>query len=164
MQFKRRQEGKTDYKNRLELLKSDKPRLVARKSLNYITAQIVAFDKKGDKTILSANSRQLKKIGWNFACDNLPAAYLTGLALGKQAVKNKIEEVILDAGLYRTTKGNRIFAVAKGAIDAGLKINMSEEVLPSTDRISGKHIAAYQSKFKDLPATFEKIKSQILGV
>lgn len=163
MQFKRRRVGKTDYKKRLELLKSGKPRLVVRKSLNYITAQIVDFDKKGDKTLLSANSRQLKKIGWGFACDNLPAAYLTGLALGKQAVKNKITEAILDIGLHSSSKGNKIYSVAKGAIDGGLKLNVGEEVLPTEERIKGSHIAAYQNKFKDLPEAFEKIKSQILG-
>ena len=163
MQFKRRMQGKTDYKKRLEMLKSGKPRLVVRKSLNYITAQIVQFDKTGDKTILSANSRQLKKIGWSFACDNLPAAYLTGLALGKQAVKNKINEAILDSGLYKSSKGNRIYAAAKGAVDAGLKLDIGGEVLPSEERVKGAHIAAFKSNLKDLPEKFEKIKLQILG-
>lgn len=161
MPFKRRRLGKTDYQKRLKLLSSRKPMLVVRKSLNYITAQIVEFDKKGDKTILSAYSRQLKKLGWNFACDNLPAAYLTGLAIGKQAVKNKITEVILDSGLYPSTKGSRIYAVVKGAIDAGLKVPVSEDVLPSEDRITGKHIAINE-KFKELPNVFEKIKQTIL--
>ena len=164
MPFKRRRLGKTDYNKRLEMVKSGKPRLVVRKSLKYITAQIVQFDGKGDKTVLSANSRQLKKIGWNFACDNLPAAYLTGLAVGKQSVANKITEAILDAGLYKSTKGSKIYAAAKGAVDAGLKLNLGAEVLPSEDRIKGAHIAAYKEKFKDLPQVFEKIKSQILGV
>ena len=164
IQFKRRRLGKTNYKKRLELVKSGKPRLIVRKSLNYITAQIIEFDIKGDKTILSANSRQLKKLGWNFACDNLPAAYLTGLALGKQAVKSKIAEAVLDLGLHTSTKGNRLYAVAKGASDAGLKINLGEEVLPTEERLKGSHIAAYKNKFKDLPQAFEKIKSQILGV
>ena len=94
MPFKRRRLGKTDYQQRLQLLTSQKPRLVVRKSLNYISAQIVQFDLKGDKTLLSANSRALKKLGWNFSCDNLPAAYLTGLALGKIAKQNKMEEEI----------------------------------------------------------------------
>ncbi len=163
MQFKRRMQGKTDYKKRLELLKSSKPRLVVRRSLNYITAQIIEFNKAGDKTILSANSKQLKKIGWTFACDNLPAAYLTGLALGKQAVKNNIKEAILDEGLYKSTKGNKIYAVVKGATDGGLNLNASEEVFPDESRIKGEHIASYKNEFKNLPEVFEKIKSQILS-
>lgn len=162
LQFKRRRLGKTNYKKRLQLLTSGTPRLVVRKSLNYISAQIVTFDPKGDKTIVSANSRELKKIGWKFSCDNLPAAYLTGLAIGKVAVKNKITEAILDSGLYTMTKGSRIYAVVKGAIDAGLKVAIDTEVLPSEERISGKHITANE-KFKDLPATFQKIKETIMS-
>ncbi len=163
MQFKRRHIGKTDYRQRLQLLTARKPRLVVRRTSKYIIVQIIEFNINGDKTILSANSRALKKIGWNFACDNLPAAYLTGLAIGKSAKQKNIEEVTLDAGLYRTTKGNRIFAVVKGAKDAGLKINVAEEILPSDERIRGTHIASYQEKFKDLPTVFEKIKQQIIG-
>jgi len=162
MPFKRTRLGKTDYKRRLKLLKSRIPRLVVRRSLNYITVQIVEFDKHGDKTILSAYSRQLKKLGWKFACDNLPAAYLTGLAIGKQAVKNDVKEVILDSGLYSSTKGNRIYAVVKGVIDAGLSIPISKEILPSDDRILGRHIAVNE-KFKELPSTFEKVKQLIIG-
>ena len=130
-----------------------------RRSLRYITAQIVETDKKGDKTILSANSRQLKKLGWNFPYDNTPAAYLTGLAIGKQAVKNNIAEAVLDTGLYTSTKGNRVYAVLKGALDGGLKIPCSEEILPNEDRLTGKHI----QKFKDLPAVFQDVKKKILG-
>ncbi len=162
MPFKRTRLGKTDYKRRLKLLKSRTPRLVVRRSLNYITAQIVEFYIKGDKILLSSYSRQLKKIGWKFACDNLPAAYLTGFAIGKQAVKNNIKEAILDSGLYASKKGNRIYAVVKGALDAGLSIPVSKEILPSDDRISGKHIAV-NDKFKELPSEFAKIKQAIAG-
>ena len=64
-QYKRRRLGKTNYKKRLQLLSSGIPRLVVRKSLNYIRAQIIEFDKKGDKTVASANSRELKKLGFD---------------------------------------------------------------------------------------------------
>ncbi len=156
--FKRKTQGKTDYARRLRLLESRKPRLVVRRSLNSIQAQIVVFDDKGDRTVASANSRSLKKVGWNFACDNTPAAYLVGLAIGRAAAKSKISEAVLDLGLYRSTKGNRVYAVVKGAIDGGLKVPLGEDIAPSADRISGKHIA----KFKDLPTKFEEIKQMIL--
>ena len=162
MPFKRTRLGKTDYKRRLKILKSRTPRLVVRRSLNYITAQIANFDNKGDKVMLSAYSKSLKKLGWNFACDTLPAAYLTGLAIGKQAVSNNIKEAVLDSGLYASTKGNRIYAVVKGALDSGLKIPVSPEILPSDDRIAGKHIAPNE-KFKDLPTTFAKVKQMIVS-
>jgi len=161
MPFKRRRLGKTDYNKRLKLLLSKKPRLVARRSLKYIRVQIIEFSKEGDKTLASANSKELKKFGWNFAFDNLPAAYLTGMLIGKKALKKEIKEAILDSGLHTSTKGNRIYAVAKGAIDAGLKIPLGESILPTEDRIKGMHIANYLEKFKSLPEKFEEIKKKI---
>ena len=163
MPFKRRRLGKTDYRKRLKLLLSKKPRLVVRRSLKYILAQIVEFSKEGDKTLAQASSKELKKLGWEFACDNLPAAYLTGLLIGRKALAKGIEESILDSGLYSSTKGNRIFAVVKGAIDAGLKIPVDEAVLPTEERIKGLHISSYLEKFKTLPEKFEEIKKKIGG-
>ena len=161
IQKRRRREGKTDYKLRLALLKSGKPRLVVRKSLKYITAQIIEYNEAGDRTIAAISSKLLRRFGWKFACDNIPAAYLTGLLIGKKAIEKKINEAILDAGLYSSTKGSRIYAVAKGAIDAGLSIPLSKDMLPSEDRIAGKHIAS-KDKFVDLPEEFERIKEIIL--
>ena len=57
--FRRRREGKTNYHKRLALLKSGKPRLVVRKTLNHHVAQIVLYDPKGDRTIVSAHTREL---------------------------------------------------------------------------------------------------------
>ena len=161
MQFKRRREGRTDYANRLKLLYSKKPRLVVRRSLKYIKVQIIEFEKNGDKTLVAASSEELKKMGWKFACDNLPAAYLTGLLIGKKVVKAGIKDVILDAGLYSSTKGNRIYAVVKGVVDAGVTIPVGEEILPNEERIKGFHIAKYLDKFADLPKEFEKIKQKV---
>ena len=87
---KRRRQKKTDYKLRLSLLKSGICRLVVRKSNSYILGQIIKYEKNGDKTIISVHSKALKKLGWKNSCGNLPAAYLTGLILGKKAKENKI--------------------------------------------------------------------------
>jgi len=163
MPFKRRRLGKTDYEKRLKLLLSKKPRLVVRRSLKYILAQIVEFAKQGDKTLVQASSKELKKLGWEFSCDNLPAAYLTGLLIGKKALAKGIKEAILDSGLYASTKGNRIYAVVKGAKDAGLKVPVDESILPSEERIKGLHIASYLEKFKSIPEKFEEIKKKIGG-
>lgn len=156
MPFKRRREGKTDYRRRLKLLSSKKPRLVVRKSLKYLTASIVEFSEKGDKTLATASSKELKKMNWKFATDNLPAAYLTGLILGKKAAKANIKEAVLDIGLNTSTKGNRIFALAKGVLDSGIKLPLSEEVIPSEDRIRGVHIS------EEVAQEFEKIKGKLV--
>ena len=163
MHFKRRREGKTNYSRRLKLLKSGKPRLVVRKTLNYIRAQVIGFEMIGDKTLAAADSKELKKHGWNFACDNLPAAYLTGMLLGKKAASKGIEQAILDSGLVKSTKGSKIYAAVKGAIDAGLDIPIDEEVLPDENRIKGMHIAGHVEKFKNMPVEFEKIKQKIVS-
>jgi large subunit ribosomal protein L18 len=47
------------------------------------------------------------------------------------------------------TKGARVFAVAKGAIDAGLKLPINEEVIPDEKRIKGYHIIEYYNMIKN---------------
>lgn len=163
MPFKRRRLGKTDYRKRLDLLLSKKSRLVVRKSLKYIRAQVIEFDNVGDKTMATASSEELKKLGWKFSTDNIPAAYLTGLLIGKKAVKKGIKEAILDEGLYASVPGSRVYAVVKGAVDSGLKVPVEEKVLPKEERIKGTHIASHLDKFKSLPEEFERIRQKILG-
>lgn len=161
MPFKRRREGKTDYEQRLKLLLSKKPRLVVRRSVKYIKAQMIDFSKEGDKTIVSASSSELKKFGWKFSFDNIPSAYLVGVMIGKRSIKKGIKEAVLDIGLHPSTKGSRIYSLVKGAVDAGLKIPVGEEILPSEERIKGQHISSYLAKFKNLPDEFERIRSKV---
>ncbi|MBW1903638.1 MAG: 50S ribosomal protein L18 [Deltaproteobacteria bacterium] len=140
IKFKRRREGKTNYKTRLALLKSGKLLLVVRKTSNNIIAQIVNYLPEGDEIMASADLIQLRReFGWSGG-SNVPAAYLVGKLLGVRAKKHKINDVVLDMGLHSSTKGNKIFAVVKGAVDAGLNIPCDESVFPSEDRLKGKHI------------------------
>jgi len=155
-QFKRRREDKTNYRKRLGLIKSNKTRLVIRKSLSNISIQFVNFIPKGDQTIASASSVELKKFGWN-RTGNIPAAYLTGLLAGKKAKDKKIEEAVLDLGLQRSTKGSRIYAALKGVLDSGVNVPHSADILPSEDRIKGKHISDAVIK------QFEEVKNKIVG-
>ena len=145
---RRRREQRTDYKQRLRLLKSRKPRLVVRSAGNSIVCQIILHDSKGDKTLASATSLELKKHGWKGHTGNLPAAYLTGFLCGHKAKKHKVKEAILDMGLHISVKGSRVYASLKGAIDSGLDIPHSADILPSEDRIKGAHISAYANLLK----------------
>lgn len=157
--LKRRKEKKTNYNRRLKLLLSKKPRLVVRKSLKYTYAQIIKYQKNSDQTLVSCSSKNLSKFGWKGSYSNVPAAYLTGFLIGKKAVKNKIKSAVLDVGLQSCTKGGKIYAVLKGAIDAGLNIPKSEkteEMFPSEDRIKGKHI-----KDKEIEKIFNSVKAKI---
>lgn len=160
--FKRRHDGKTDYKRRLKLLMSKKPRLVVRRTLKYVRVQMVEFDNAGDRTIVATDSGELKKMGWKFACDNMPAAYLTGLLVGKKSLKTGVKEAVLDAGLYTSTKGSKVYAIVKGAVDAGLMVPCDEKMFPPEEKIRGVHIAGYVKTCKELPEEFDKIKEKIL--
>lgn len=141
--FRRKREGKTDYHARLSTLKSNKPRLVVRKSLKNIFVQITQYQPKGDRIIISAHSTELKKLGWKLHRGNTLTAYFVGVLIGEKAKKANVKEVVLDIGLQQSAKGSCLYAVAKGAIDAGLKVPCDKEILPSDDRIQGKHIEAY---------------------
>jgi large subunit ribosomal protein L18 len=148
--FRRKREGRTDYRKRLALLKSKLPRLVVRKSNKNMLAQLIEYEDKGDHVLFTVKSTDLKKHGWEMNLGNMPSAYLTGLLLG---VKAKGKKAILDLGLQAPIKGSRLYAALKGAIDGGLEVISSEENLPSDDRIMGKHIASYA---KHLGAEHEK--------
>ena len=143
---RRRRENKTDYRKRLRLLKSNKPRLIVRKSSNSIICQIIQYNTKGDIVIIQAHSRELKGFGWKAHGGNVSSAYLVGYLCGLKTKNKKIKEAVLDTGLYRSTKGSRIYAALKGVLDAGLQIPHSEEILPNEGRVSGKHIEDYAQK------------------
>jgi large subunit ribosomal protein L18 len=163
MPHRRRREQRTDYRQRLRLLKSGKPRLVIRASVNSMTCQIISHDSKGDRTLASASSLELRKHGWKGHTGNLPAAYLTGFLCGQKAKKHKVKEAILDMGLHISVKGSRIYAALKGAIDSGLEIPHSAEALPPEDRIKGIHISNYAEFLKkERPQEYEKRFSDYL--
>ncbi|MEM1563843.1 MAG: 50S ribosomal protein L18 [Candidatus Bathyarchaeia archaeon] len=152
--YRRRREGKTDYRKRKALILSRKPRLVVRGTLKNICVQIVAAKPDGDEVLASAHSRELlKNYGWKAPRGNLPTAYLTGLLCGLKAKAKGIKEAVLDIGLHSPTKGARVFAALKGVLDAGLSVPYGEEKLPDEKRIQGVHIAQYA---KMLSANTEK--------
>ncbi|HSQ02176.1 MAG TPA: 50S ribosomal protein L18 [Methanobacterium sp.] len=178
--FKRRREGKTDYRARLNLIGLEKSRLVVRISNQHTTAQIINVNLNGDETIISAHSNELKKMGWLGSGKNTSAAYLTGFLVAKKALEAGITAAVLDIGLKSSTRGAKIFAALKGAVDAGLEVPHSDVILPADERIRGEHVAAYaeslseeevEKRFsqyiknglspKDLPDHFESIKQKI---
>jgi len=178
--FKRRNEGKTDYGTRIKLIALDKARIVVRVTNNHVIAQIIKVAPEGDDTIISAHSNKLKDMWWLGSTKNISAAYLTGFLCGKKAVAEGVNEAVLDIGLKSPTKGTRVFAALKGAVDSGLHIPHCGSVLPDDSRLRGEHIAQYaeslseealKQKFgaylkkglspKDLPDHFEKIRQRI---
>jgi len=183
--FRRRREGKTEYKARKALVLSGKPRLVARSTLNNVNVQMIVAKPIGDEVLVSAHCKELaKKYGWKGPRGNIPTAYLTGLLCGLKAKTQGIKEAILDIGLHSPSKGTRALAVLKGVLDAGINVPHSKEKLPDETRIKGEHITqyaqslasdleAYQSRFskyleqklppENLPKHFEKVKEDLIA-
>ncbi len=155
---RRHRERKTDYRLRLKLLRSKKPRIVVRKSLKAIRVQFVEYNSQGDKILASAISNELAKdYGWKYSVSNTPAAYLTGLLAGKRAKEKGIEQGVLDIGLYHPTVGSTLFASLKGVLDAGIECPHDAQMLPKDERIYGAHVN------KEIKPLVSNIKTKIKG-
>jgi large subunit ribosomal protein L18 len=139
MPFRRRREGKTNFRYRLALVKSNKPRAVVRKSLSGTTVQFIRYDDKGDLVLAQAGYSDLRKLGWKHSLKDTTASYLVGLLAGVRAGKSDLHEAVLDIGLQEPTTGSRVFATLRGLLDAGVDIPHGEGRFPDQERISGNH-------------------------
>lgn len=154
--YRRKRQGKTDFKKRLNLLLSRKPRLVVRFTNKKIIAQLINFLEKGDKVQIGVDSSVLRKAGWTFSLKNIPAAYLIGLLFGKRAVNAGYKKVILDTGLRSPHSKSRIYAFLKGVVDGGLDVPHSNtDIFPDARRLSGQDLKS------DCSLEFEKVKLNI---
>lgn len=158
--FRRRREGKTDYRKRLRFLFSRKPRVVVRRSNKYVKMQLVLTDRAFDKTFVSVISSELNRYGYKGGKSNLPAAYLTGLLFGEKAKKAGFDEGILDIGLLTPVHGSNVYAALKGVIDSGMEVPHDSIVFPSDERIRGEHIAAFLND-TTITDNFEIVKENI---
>ncbi|MEM2637062.1 MAG: 50S ribosomal protein L18 [Candidatus Korarchaeota archaeon] len=157
--FRRRREHKTDYYARRRMLISRRLRAVVRKTNKYIIVQIVKATPTGDRTLISATSRELSKYGYNGSPSNIPAAYLTGLLAAAKA-HGQISDAIADFGLYTVTPQSRLFAAIKGLLDGGISIPVDEAMLPSEERIKGQHVSEY-AKMSPSGVMFTKSNADI---
>ncbi|MBI4162752.1 MAG: 50S ribosomal protein L18 [Candidatus Aenigmarchaeota archaeon] len=146
--LRRRREGRTDYRARLAMVKSRTARIVIRKSLNNIHIQVIDYSTTGDKTVINVFSKKLAKYDWKYHGGSMPSAYLIGFLAGNMALSKGIKTAYLDIGLQTSTKGSVLYAAALGAKDSGLNVPIGKDILPSQDRISGKHIAKYAEALK----------------
>ncbi len=140
VKFRRRREGKTDYRLRLSLLRSGKPRLVVRRSNRNVNVQFFLYDEEGDQLAAQADSKELDDLGWSGHTGNTTAAYLTGLLAGTRAREAGLDEAVLDIGRQKPSPGGVLFAALNGAVDAGIDVPHGEGVFPSEDRIRGEHL------------------------
>ncbi|XP_006831113.1 PREDICTED: 60S ribosomal protein L5 [Chrysochloris asiatica] len=114
VKFRRRREGKTDYYARKRLVIQDKNkyntpkyRMIVRVTNRDIICQIAYARIEGDMIVCAAYAHELPKYG--------------------------VKVGLLDAGLARTTTGNKVFGALKGAVDGGLSIPHSTKRFPGYD-------------------------------
>ncbi|KAL0853782.1 hypothetical protein Bca101_058934 [Brassica carinata] len=94
VKFRRRHEGKTDYRARIRLINQDKNkyntpkyRYVVRFTNKDITAQILSATITGDIVLASAYAHELPRYGLKAGLTNYAAAYCTGLLLAHRVLQ-----------------------------------------------------------------------------
>jgi len=109
VKYRRRREGKTDYRARKRLITQDKNkynspkyRLVVRFTNKHCICQIVYSEIVGDKVMAHANSAELPRYGLKSGLKNYSAAYCTGLLVARRLLQK--------LGLDEIYKGNLTFA------------------------------------------------------
>jgi large subunit ribosomal protein L18 len=163
---RRRNENKTDYMKRIKLLKSESPRLIFRKTNRYVLSQYITSKEAQDKIEIGISSKLLESYGWpkefSGSLKSLPASYFTGLLIGKEILKKKLETPIIDFGMIRVISKNKAFAFLKGVADSGVIVNCPEENFPEQERIEGKNLKQDFSKvFKEIKLKIEEGKQEI---
>lgn len=105
VKYRRRREGKTDYRARKRLITQDKNkynspkyRLVVRITNSTVICQIAYAEIDGDKILASAYSSELTRYGFKTGLKNYAAAYATGLLVGRR--------VLHKLGLDKDYEGN----------------------------------------------------------
>ncbi|MBA0675284.1 hypothetical protein Goari_016837 [Gossypium aridum] len=179
-----------------------KYRLVARFTNKDIVAQIIHASISGDIVLAAAYSHELPHYGLEVGLTNYAAAYCVGLLLARRVLKQlemdteyegNVEatgddftvepaesrrpfRALLHVGLVRTTTGNRVFGVLKGALDGGVDIPHSEkrfagfnkdskQLDPEVHRkyIYGGHVAAYMKNLmEDEPEKYQSHFSEYI--
>jgi large subunit ribosomal protein L5e len=94
VKFRRRREGKTDYRQRKRLCAQDKNkyqspkyRLVVRFTNTKVICQIVYALVDGDRVLCQATSTELPRYGLNVGLKNYSTAYCTGLLVARRLLQ-----------------------------------------------------------------------------
>ncbi|KAL0458998.1 UNVERIFIED_CONTAM: 60S ribosomal protein L5 [Sesamum latifolium] len=94
VKFKRRREGKTDYRARIRMINQDKNkyntpkyRFVVRFTNKDIICQILSASIAGDHVLAAAYAHELPRYGLEVGLTNYSAAYCTGLLLSRRVLK-----------------------------------------------------------------------------
>jgi large subunit ribosomal protein L18 len=138
MPFRRRREGKTNFKKRLSYVKGGLPRLVVRRSNRGFVLQVIKYGEKGDLTVCGLHSSALSEVGFPAKC-NTPTAYLAGMLIGKKALAKGVKQAVADLTGGTISRGSVLLAAVQGAVDAGMEIPIGGEKLVA-ERLNGAHL------------------------
>lgn len=159
-QRRRRKEHKTDYHRRVELLKSERARLVVRKTNKYLLVQYVLSKEAQDTIVFGLSSKVLLTHGWPKeaagSLTSLPSAYLLGLLVGKTIKNKKLATPIMDFGLRRVLGGTALQAVIKGVVDSDVAIPSQKKAFPPEERLKGTHLRT-KIPFDTIKSTIQKL-------
>jgi len=183
VKFRRRREGKTDYRARTRLITQDKNkystpkyRIIARKTNKDIIAQIAYATIQGDRIVSAAYAHEIPHYGIKLGLTNYAAAYATGLLLARRhlttiGLASKYQgKVDADGADYtvEASEGPRPF---KALLDVGLArtttgarvFSVMKGALDGGINIphSVKRFAGYSSESKKLVP--EQLKKYIYG-
>merc|ERR1712187_936027 len=124
VKFRRRREGKTDYRQRKRLCAQDKNkyqspkyRFVVRFTNTKVICQIAYALVDGDRIMCQASSTELPRYGLSVGLKNYAAAYCTGLLVARRLLqKIGLDDVYegnddIDGEVVKTEMGKRIFYV-----------------------------------------------------
>ncbi|KAF3819631.1 hypothetical protein GH733_015140 [Mirounga leonina] len=149
VKFRRRREGKTDYYARKRLVIQDKNkyntpkyRMIVRVTNRDIICQIAYARIEGDMIVCAAYAHELPKYGVKllnrFGMDKIYEGQVevTGDEYNVESIDGQpgAFTCYLDAGLARTTTGNKVFGALKGAVDGGLSIPHSYGKLSTLEK------------------------------
>jgi len=124
VKFRRRREGKTDYRQRKRLCAQDKNkyqspkyRLVVRFTNTKVICQIAYALVDGDRILCQASSTELPRYGLNVGLKNYAAAYCTGLLVARRLLqKVGLDDVYegnteVDGSVVSTEYGKKTYYV-----------------------------------------------------
>lgn len=134
VKFRRRREGKTDYRARKRLITQDKNkynspkyRFVVRYTNKDVICQVVEAKIAGDRVLASAYSHELVDFGIKVGLTNYAAAYATGLLAARRILKKfkladkyqgNVENIGEDYNVEELSDGPRPFFAL---LDVGLR-------------------------------------------
>lgn len=128
--YRRRREGKTDYRARQALITQDKTkfnapkyRMVVRITNADVVTQIVSSKIVGDVVHCAAYSHELPRYGLKIGLTNYAAAYATGLLLARRML-NQLGLDTKFAGIASTDGKDYLVESVKGADERPFKANL----------------------------------------